>query len=82
MSDLDEEIQAVLADWRFERCPRCLGRLRTFVHDSGALSRVADVEVCGSCGSDEVGRPEEVPVDEWPILVGAHDYVPRLSDSI
>ena len=57
--------------WASETCPRCAGPLRTFEHDRGALSRAADVTVCGRCGSDEVYRV--VPVDDWPVA-DAHKF--------
>lgn len=67
-----------------EACPRCLGPLRAFVHDSGAGSRSTmdrDIAICGKCGSDEAVRQcqtgEIIPASEWPVLNGAHDYRPE-----
>lgn len=59
-------------------CPRCLGPVPDEAHKGqypGALSRVADVEVCSLCGLDEAAAElitggEEtgmVPVEQWPI---------------
>lgn len=54
-----------------EKCPRCSGPLRKFEEDQGALSRAADVTVCGRCGSDEAIRSHQtgrvVPPEEWPV---------------
>lgn len=59
-------------------CPRCLGPVPNAEHKGkypGALSRVADVEVCSLCGLDEAAAElitggEEtgmVPADQWPV---------------
>lgn len=59
-------------------CPRCLGPVPSEEHKGkypGALSRVADVEVCSLCGLDEAaahlitGGTEDgmVPENQWPI---------------
>ena len=57
MSALDDELAAVTEAWQFEKCPRCLGPLRKFVWDRGAMSRADEnLTVCGLCGSDEAIR--------------------------
>lgn len=59
-------------------CPRCLGDVPNSKNRGefpGALSRVADVEICSLCGEDEalallLTNGEEsgmIPQGEWPI---------------
>lgn len=59
-------------------CPRCGGGVPSDERRGeymGALSRVADVEICSMCGMDEAvaflvtaGRENGlVPVEQWPI---------------
>lgn len=55
-------------------CPRCLGNVPD-AHNKGkypgALSRVANMEICSECGLDEALRDfrkeEPVQVENWPI---------------
>lgn len=59
-------------------CPRCLGAVPNEKNKGkfmGALSRVADVEICSLCGEDEAlaalltaGKVNGlIPQSEWPI---------------
>lgn len=59
-------------------CPRCTGPVPDEEHKGqfpGALSRVADVEICSMCGQDEAvalllteGKENGmVPQKQWPI---------------
>lgn len=58
-------------------CPRCLGAVPSEADKGkypGALSRVADVEICSLCGQDEAighffteGETGMIPVEQWPI---------------
>lgn len=57
-------------------CPRCGGAVPNEVHRGqypGALSRVADIEICSMCGEDEAlariltGEEGLVPREAWPI---------------
>lgn len=59
-------------------CPRCGGDVPSTEHKGqypGALSRVADVEICSLCGEDEAvaslltGGKEKglIPQSQWPI---------------
>ena len=87
MSALDDELAAVTEAWQFEKCPRCLGPLRKFVWDRGAMSRADEnLTVCGLCGSDEAIRAvqahEIVLASSWPILNGPHDYAPEADPEI
>jgi hypothetical protein len=56
-------------------CPRCLHKVPTDRNPGaypGALSRVANVEICSSCGKDEVHGLGLVPMDKWPIAPKYH----------
>lgn len=59
-------------------CPRCLGPVPDEAHKGqypGALSRVADVEICSMCGQDEAvgylfnnkGETGMIATELWPI---------------
>lgn len=59
-------------------CPRCQGGIPNDVDKGkymGALSRVADIEICSSCGEDEAiaflftdgAFNGLVPQEQWPI---------------
>lgn len=57
-------------------CPRCLGAVPTEAAKGeypGALSRVADVEICSLCGQDEAvggmfsNENALIPQDQWPL---------------
>ena len=71
--EIDKNLD-MIAERTFQ-CPRCLGPIPNAEHRgeySGALSRVADVEVCSDCGTHEAMQPlmfgkRTTPRSQWPI---------------
>lgn len=66
-----------------ETCPRCTGLIPNNESPGaypGALSRVADVEICSACGADEamsVIRDGLVAPYDWP-MAEPHRHVPQV----
>lgn len=57
-------------------CPRCLGYIPNNLTPGkyiGAISRIADEEICSDCGEEEavVGL---IPRSQWPIVYYDHKY--------
>ena len=57
-----------------DTCPRCLGDVPDALNKGkypGALSRVAEVEICSNCGLDEALKDfrgdKPVKAENWPI---------------
>lgn len=63
-------------------CPRCEGFIPSLARAGeypGATSRADnETEICSACGADEALRielsNELVPMHDWPIMNGAHEF--------